>query len=318
MSEQLALWDWGLDMAALREEREKLLRSRRASSTMAAYSSAWADFEAWCREAGRSSLPADSETVSLYATWRLKYDKCSTVDKRLAAIAFTHRQNRQANPINPDVRAVVSGARRQRKERPKQAHPLTVPQLREVVVKLRGKPAAVRRDRAIILTAWAGALRRSELLALDLSDVSFDGRGAVLLVRSSKTDQMGKGRRVAIWPGERGTTCPVVALQAWLQWRGKEDGPLFLRVDPDGKLTNRRITTHDYNDLIKAAVASAGIDPAGYSGHSLRAGACTAAAASGASDLAVMQLAGHRSLNTTRQYMRSEPFLFQPLAKVGL
>lgn len=84
------------------------------------------------------------------------------------------------------------------------------------------KSLAGLRDQALLLTAFAGGLRRSELVALDVPDLRFAGGGLVLCVRHSKTDQEGQGAEVGITPGRQVDTCPVSALQAWLAgptWR---------------------------------------------------------------------------------------------------
>jgi site-specific recombinase XerD len=58
------------------------------------------------------------------------------------------------------------------------------------------------RNRAIILVGFAGAFRRSELVALDLADLEFTAEGALITIRRSKTDREGLGRKVAIPRGE--------------------------------------------------------------------------------------------------------------------
>jgi integrase len=70
------------------------------------------------------------------------------------------------------------------------------------------------RDRALLLLAFACASRRSEIAALDVADLCFDGRGLVVTVRRSKTDQEGEGRKVGLPFGSNPLTCPVRALHA--------------------------------------------------------------------------------------------------------
>jgi integrase len=80
------------------------------------------------------------------------------------------------------------------------------------------------RDRAVILTGFAGAFRRSELAALDLANIAFSGDGATITLRRSKTDQDGEGRKVGIPFGSHGRSCPVLALRAWIEAAGIEQG----------------------------------------------------------------------------------------------
>jgi integrase len=70
------------------------------------------------------------------------------------------------------------------------------------------------------------------------------------------------------------------------------------------------------NDVVKRCVELIGLDPAGYGGHSLRAGMITAAAADGVPDSAIMARSGHKSVQTLKRYIRhADLFAFDPLAK---
>ena len=52
------------------------------------------------------------------------------------------------------------------------------------------------------------------------------------------------------------------------------------------------------------AAERAGLDATQYAGHSLRAGFATSAARGGASERAIMDQTGHRSLLVVRRYIR--------------
>jgi integrase len=157
---------------------------------------------------------------------------------------------------------------------------------------------------------FASDCRRSELAALQLADVRFVSQGLLVTLRKSKTDQHAQGREIGIFRGRRQETCPVRTLREWLRARGRDAGPLFNRIDkhrlPRSKAgLLRRIHQRDY----EAAVQLIGLDPRDYGAHSLRAGMVTAAHASGASDSAIMQRSGHKSVQTLTQYIRhADPF----------
>src|SRR5262245_6231937 len=74
-----------------------------------------------------------------------------------------------------------------------------------------------RRNRALLLLGFAGAFRRSELVALNVEDLEFQRNGVVVTLRRSKTDQEGESRRIGVPYGSIELTCPVRALQAWLE-----------------------------------------------------------------------------------------------------
>jgi hypothetical protein len=68
------------------------------------------------------------------------------------------------------------------------------------------------RDRAILLLGFAGAFWRSELVALDVTDLEFCDGGMRVHIRRSKTDQEGAGDTIAIVAGS--IACPVKAVRA--------------------------------------------------------------------------------------------------------
>ncbi len=65
-----------------------------------------------------------------------------------------------------------------------------------------------------LLVGFAAALRRSELVALDVADVVARSEGLVVNIRRSKTDQEGAGRKVGVPYGSNPRTCPVRAVEA--------------------------------------------------------------------------------------------------------
>ena len=99
---------------------------------------------------------------------------------------------------------------------PDKASPLTVDLLRRTIDALPPGLAGTR-DRALLLVGFAGALRRSELIALDVDDVDPVSEGLVLTKRRSKTDQEAAGEQLGIPYGSNPSTCPVRAVDAWCQ-----------------------------------------------------------------------------------------------------
>jgi integrase len=184
-----------------------------------------------------------------------------------------------------------------------------------------GAPAVDRRDRALLLIGFAGALRRSELVALDVEDISEDENGLRLRLRRSKTDQEGSSRVVGVPYGSHPATCPVRAWRAWRDHLGegelafdeaKEDwtfvprppvGPAFRAIRWPGYVSSRRLSDRAVADIIKRRAQAAGLDPALFSGHSLRAGFATEAYAQGVPELAIMRHGRWRSAATMRGYV---------------
>ena len=171
--------------------------------------------------------------------------------------------------------------------------PLRVEHL-SAVVSVLGRSTRDIRDRALLLIGFAGAFRRSELSAVNCNWIERTEQGIVLTLPRSKTDQEGRGRSVAI-PRVGGPICPVAALDAWLQASGIVDGPLFRPVSKAGKVLESRLSASAVAIIVKQRAAQIGLDPERYSGHSLRAGFATSAAAAGLSVWQIKGQTGHVS-----------------------
>jgi len=159
------------------------------------------------------------------------------------------------------------------------------------------------RDRALLLIGFAGGFRGSELVGLDVEDVEWSDEGVRLLIRRSKTDQESAGQFVAI---ARGTTlfCPVAALAEWLRASGITSGPLFRPVNCYGHLGPGRLGDRNVALIVKRYANAAGLDPAQYAGHSLRAGLVTQAAINGVPERAIMRQTRHQSSAMLGRYIR--------------
>jgi integrase len=174
------------------------------------------------------------------------------------------------------------------------------------------------RDRAMLLLGFGAALRRSELVGLTLGDVeTVPGRGIMLTIGRSKTDQHGAGQRVAVHanPAEPGC-CPAAALDAWLRHRRaapdldwtasatmRAERPLFCAVTKAGKVTGQALSDKAVVRLVKQAAAGAGLDPEKFAGHSLRRGLLTAGADNRANLAELMRQSRHRSAQSVLGYL---------------
>jgi integrase len=318
--DQLLLFEsMGVDVGKLRSELRGLAAATLSPRTVAAYEDDWRDFRGWCAAAGRKALPASVETVCLYATGCIAAGRrVSTVERRVAGVAAMHRRSGHPVPVGAEVRAVLVGARRKLREVPKRKAVITPEQLRAMSAALAavGSVRAMR-DRAVLVLGFASGMRRSELSGLRLADVLFVDQGVRLTLRQSKTDQEGRGRVVGVWAGRHAQSCPVRVLRAWLRRRGRAEGPLFCVVTrEDAAVVGRAMAPRDVGEAVQRAAGLVGLDPAKYGGHSLRASCITAAVEAGASELAIMQRTGHKSVQTLARYVRpASAFRVDPLRK---
>lgn len=298
--EQLVLFDGGPDVARLKREAARLGGSAFSANTQRAYASDWNDFEEWCADYGRSALPAKPATLELFIVDRLRTLALASIERKVAAIAAAHFSHGFESPYTRSVREVMRGARRERGSRQKSRAALSVPDLRVICRALKARECEEdARDRALLTLGFAAALRVSELVSLDLADIQFVRQGMIVSVRRGKTDQEGRGRVAGVFFGVRSYCCPVRSLKLWLRFRGKDAGPLF-----PGKGRTGRVTERGVLGMVKRLVKIAGLNPALYGSHSLRAGFVTHAAERGEDALLIMQRTGHRSVQTVAKYVR--------------
>jgi site-specific recombinase XerD len=292
----------------------------RAANTLRAYRSDWKQFAAWCDAQGLAVMPAAPQTVAAYITALADEGLAAgTIGRRLTAIGQAHaNQSQQFDAKHPLIRATLSGIRRTlgTAQTPQQA--LLTEDVRAMVLALPGGLLG-QRDRALLLVGFAAALRRSELVGLDAEDLGFEQAGMVLTLRRSKSDQEGQGQTVAIPYGRHDSTCPVLAMKAWLDASGITAGPVFRAVDRHGNVADARLSDRAVVNIVKRAAAAAGLDPADYAGHSLRSGMATSAARAGASERSIMDQTRHRSVAMVRRYIhRGQMFTDNAAGQLGL
>lgn len=302
----------------LAEKVREYAAASMSQATRRAYSRQWAAFEAWCKASDLSSLPAAAGTVAAYATTLAETGKkVATIEQAMAAISSAHGAAGVESPReDPKLRATLRGIRRTLTVAPREAAPVLAQHLHAIFDGLPKNRSGLR-DRALLLVGFAGGFRRSELVALEVGDIAFTQEGLEVTIRKSKTDQEGKGRLVAISFAGNPEACPVRALRAWLDAAAITKGPLFRSVTQFGVVGPKALNDRSVSDILKRRVAVLGLDPAAYSGHSLRAGFVTQAKLKRKDEASIMRQTGHRSVVMVRKYDRRVE-LWRDNASAGL
>ena len=306
---------------------EQLVGESWAPGTLAAYEGSWARFVGWCHAIRHldDPLDADEHDLAEYVAYHVRSGLAPAyLARNLAAIAHAFDLVGRSSPTrHPLVRRAVAGARRHVGTAQRQAAPLRLDELRKIVAGMaivtgrRPGDPLLRRDRALLLTGWAAARRAGELVSLDVDDLTFtgdpdraDGGGVLLRIRSSKTDQERRGASVAIPYSTHIGSCPVRHLM--LLARERRTGPLFRSIDRHGRIRGR-LSADAVSTIVQRHVAAIlSVDPALYSGHSLRAGFVTEMRTRGVPAHLIMRQTGHTDPRMLTTYDRPTDLFNEP------
>jgi integrase len=275
-----------------------------SENTRRAYSVGWNDFTAYCVENAFDPLPASPQLIALYATQLADRAKLATVRLYLAAIAEKHRESGLTSPtVDAMVRRIVRGIARTNGASQTRKSAVTLDHLRAMMLELRGDDLKAKRDRAIVLLGFAAALRRSELADLHAEDLRLEKRGLIVTIRRSKSDQECVGAEIAVPYVPNRSLCTVRAVKTWLDASGITAGPLFRSFTLQRQMLETPIDGRDVANLVKKLATKARLD-GDFSGHSLRAGFATSAAAAKVSLDAIARTTRHKSLSVLMGYVR--------------
>lgn len=312
------------DLAHLRglaDRARDYVEAASSVNTRLAYASDWKHFSGWCRRQQLEVLPPDPQTVGLYITACASGqatgapNAVSTIERRLSALSWNFAQRGQAlDRKDCHIATVMAGIRNIHGKPPQQIEAILPEDLLAMLETLdRGSLRGIR-DRAMLLLGFAGGLRRSEIVGLDVGQSqSEDGRGWIeILDKGMVLFIRGKTgwREVEVGRGSSDATCPVVAVETWLKLGRIAHGPLFRRVIGEGKAVGAdRLNDKQVARLVKTAALAAGVrgdlseDARGalFAGHSLRAGLASSAEVD---ERYVQKQLGHVSAEMTRRYQR--------------
>ncbi len=226
-------------------------RSAAAPATLRAYKADWTHYADWCAAHGFTPVPAAPVTVGAYLASMARTHATTTIRRRLAALGKMHRFNGLPwNPAHRDIQGPLQGLLRKHGRPVQKAAVLTLPMLRQLVatcdVLARG-----RHDRALLLIGFAGAFRRSELVALQVEDVVLGPGGLRLRNRRGKTDKAGEGAEIGLPRGRHAETCPVQAFEAWQAVAKRRADPLFRRISTAGTIAKTAL----HPDAVRRIIA---------------------------------------------------------------
>ncbi|MEK5645864.1 integrase [Paenibacillus rhizosphaerae] len=283
---------------------ENYIEQARAENTVMANKSDWSMFEKWCDESNLVPLPATDQCIAIYLAYLASSgNKASTIRRKLSSIKGAHLAAGFSDPTGVNVKHVWAGIRRQHGTKENGKKPVEIELLKQMLREIPDNLGGVR-DKAILLIGFAGALRRSEIVALDVGDITLDPNGLIVQIHHSKTDPESKGELVGIPYGKNKDTCPVQAYLQWLKVLNGREGALFRPIDRHGNIKPSRLSDKAVSLIVKKYIEAIGLESNEYSGHSLRAGFATTAASLGKSERLIMKQTRHLSEKMVRRYIR--------------
>lgn len=299
--------------AHLAAELEELIDAAReyashaqAENTSRAYASDWKQFESWSARYGFLTLPAPVSVVTAYVTSMAKRElTVSTIRRHAAAIARAHRQAGHLPPTSdPAFLTVLEGIARVHGAAPNKKTALLRDPLLEVVDRIDTSTNVGLRDRALLLAGFALGLRRSELIAMRVEDLSPSPDGLTVRIARSKTDQQSRGHELLLVYGQSPNPCPVRALRAWLDASAITTGPVFRRVTRTGAVSSP-LQAEAVATIVKRRAKAAGLNAAEFAGHSLRSGYATQAARDGHHPTQIGDMTRHKDQRVLAGYVRA-------------
>ncbi|MCY3815738.1 MAG: site-specific integrase [Gammaproteobacteria bacterium] len=288
-----------------------------AENTRKAYRKGWACFAEYCRRARIADpLTVSPETVATFLISLTTQGSpksgqvlsMGTVALYASAITKQYVSAGLSSPTrHPTVTATLKGLARLNGTAPRQVMALRENHIEAMLAQCPDTPIGCR-DAAILALGFAAALRRSEICALRVSDINIveprqgAQRRMLLTIRRSKTDQTGKGHKIAVPEGK--VIRPIQRLEAWLLKSDIRRGPLFQSMKRGGHVQGKPLHHSDIPRLLKHYAAGIGLDPESVSGHSLRAGFVTSAVAHHARLDKIMEVTRHRNPASVMKYVR--------------
>ena len=289
----------------LSAKAKRRLAKSKADNTLRAYASDWSDFSDWCKHHGATDLPADPETIVNYVNDLADDAKANTVARRVTAISENHiaagygRNNPAKDGL---VRSAIAAIRREKGTFQHGKTPVLMDTL-YLLADCFGDDIVSLRDRALILLGFAGAFRRSELVRIQMEELTFSPEGMTVFVPHAKGDQLGHGATIAIPYAPDPEICAVRAVEQWILAAQIQHGPLFRGFKRNFEPKEQQLNDKSVALIVKKYAGMAGLDEASFAGHSLRRGFATSAAQRDVDALTIMRQTRHKSEKMVHRYI---------------
>lgn len=249
-------------------------------------------------------IPCDALALQKYI-WSMRNKLApATLYRRCMAVRNAHKAIAQTSPtddllLRPLLRALqlgfvpttkilqagapAAGDATAKSRKPKPALPITRKLIAQMLQPL-PRNAIERRDRALILLGFTGALKRGALVAINVGDISLTADALIVRIGTAgqqrdvevRTDDVAVHERQIAIPRTGGDLCVATALKDYVEKSALDEeppeAPLFRAGDRGSDLTRNRLDSAVVSLIVKKWIAAAGIDAKPYSAQSLVAG----------------------------------------------
>lgn len=291
----------------LSEKSKRRLEKSKADNTLRAYSADWSDFSDWCQYHEERDLPSTPETIVNYINDLADEARANTVSRRVTAISENHIAAGYSGKNNPAkdslVRAAMAAIRREKGTFQRGKSPILMETLYLLADCFEPGDIVSLRDRALIFLGFAGAFRRSELVHIQVEELTFTPQGVMIFIPQSKADQLGQGATLAIPYAPDAEICAVRALRQWLDASQLHAGPVFRPFTKAHALRAMQLSDKSVALIVKKYAKMAGLDEKQFAGHSLRRGFATSAAQHDVDALSIMRQTRHKSEKMVHRYI---------------
>ncbi|WP_290985849.1 site-specific integrase [Hyphomicrobium sp.] len=293
-----------LDLAI--QKAQHFTDAARSDGTQRVYTEAFAKWTEWAHLHHVTANAPPPEAIAAYLAALAREGKSlSSINVALSAIQRTCRAHGCIlDRKNPTIADTLRGIARRAAKAVDRAEALDLPTLKRLVTAIDGNDLRSLRDKALILLGFFGALRRSEIVSLELdgrSTFTITDRGVLLKLSATKASL--KTEDVAI-PRRNDELCPVAALESYLAISGITSGPVFRAVSKSGQILDRGLDATSVRHILAQRLLSAGVEPSKFSPHSLRAGFITAAERAKVPEHLIQRTSRHKSVDVLRSYIR--------------
>lgn len=293
----------------------EILSATRSESTREAYRRDWERFATWAKQNGCEEYPVSSHVLGAFLVWMHGEGFAkSTINRTVTVFRLAHDELDDPTGDRA-IRAIIAGIMRRDRRPTRQARPMSFAELQAICEALSGSDSRRSlRDRAVISLGWIGALRASEIVAIDWADLIEVTEGLEVRIRESKTNKTGEAEIVAIpyLRNELQSVCAIRNLLALLPKASEVEDPFgwFDRLKAGnvpvftktGEMTADRMSERTIERALERACKLAGINKR-FTSHSLRRGFATHAAHRGITMIALKAHGRWKSSAVAEKYI---------------